>query len=332
MLRASPTKDLNKQNSFNAVNNQKSLENLHGLFIKYKQHVVGSAPATIKSYQQTFKLLLQYKSDLKPNDLTEETIILFFEFLNTRLRKVGNQQVVRVYKNSSIASVRGKLGTFFNWLVERSYIPTSPFQKMEYPDVSYTDPRAFTAKEFDKICTAVNTKIQWANLFIKKRNITIIMLLAFTGLRKEELIGLQMNDVDMERKVITVRSSTTKSKRARTIPINNQLIPYLTDYLSYRYKYKTNAFWVSGTLDRPLTEHGVKHLANLITRVTNINCHWHRYRHTFAINFYNKTRDVLSLHRLMGHSSLKMTLTYLRSLPEDHFVNQVKRISIDEFV
>lgn len=274
---------------------------------------------------------MQFRSNLQLEDLTEETMILFFEFLNTRLRKVGKKLIVRIYKNSSVVSVRGGLSAFFKWLVDRNYLVTNPFRKIEFPKVTYTDPRAFTSYEIDIICNAVNTKIKWANLLIKKRNIAIVMLLIYCGLRKEELLGLSLNDVNFHRKTITIRSYTTKSRRARIIPLNDELLPYLDDYLDYRCQYTSQSFFVSGTLDRPITEHGLKHLSNIISRTTKINCHWHRYRHTFATNFYNVTRDLLTLHILMGHSSLKMTLTYLRSLTDDHLTSQIKRLSIGQF-
>lgn len=320
-----------EQKRYKKSNGDVSLRHLHELFIKYKRYAVCSAPATLKTYCQVFKLLMQFNSRLLLEDLTETTMIQFFEFLNTRKRKVGKKLIVREYKKSSIASIRGALGSFFKWLVAREYIKENPFQKMEYPDISYTDPQAFTAQEFDIICSFVNTRIQWSNLLIKKRNIAIIMLLVYTGLRKEELLGLTLKDVNLIRKTITVRSATTKSKRARIVPINKELVPYLKDYLSQRRNCETASFLISGILDRPLTEFGLRHLCNVLTRETKINCHWHRFRHTFATNFYNLTRDLLTLHVLMGHSSLKMTMTYLRSFKDDHLTKQIKRISIHQF-
>jgi site-specific recombinase XerD len=309
-----------------------SLRELHDLFIKYKYHGAYNAQQTIKSYQNNFKLLLEFKPNLKLEDLTEETLILFLEFLNTRKRTVGKQKIIRSYKNSSMAIVRSKLNSFFVWLVERQYIPSNPFANIPYPKISYTDRRAFSPREFESICFAVNTKIKWANLYVKKRNIAIIMTLVLTGMRKEELISLQMSDVDIVRGFINVRSETSKSKRARFIPLNPQLKPYLEDYLYFRKQFNTQCFWVSSTRDRGFTEHGVKHLMTLISQVTGINCHLHRFRHTFAVNYYKQTHDIVGLQRVMGHKSLKMTLSYLRSIPDEYVVEQMRKISIDEFV
>lgn len=308
------------------------LRDLHEQFIKYKLHAVGTSVVTIKDYRYTFQLLLKYKPDIKIHELTEETLVNFMGFLNTRFRKVGNRNIVRVYKNSSMATVRGKLNAFFDWLVERAYLLENPFHKIKYPDVSYTDARALSSKEFETICYAVNTKIQWSNLLIKKRNIAIIMFLTLTGVRKEELVKLQLSDVDFDRSIIKIRAETSKSKRSRLIPINPQLIPYLHDYLYFRSEYNSQSFWVSGTKDHDFTEHGVKHFINLLKKETKVNCHLHRFRHTFATNYYVQTHDLVGLQKLMGHRSFKMTLSYLRSMPDEHIVDQMRKLTINEFV
>jgi site-specific recombinase XerD len=308
------------------------LKDLHEPFIKYKLHAVGTAQATIKNYRHNFQLLLQFKPDISTDELNEELIVNFMEFLNTRYRKVGKKQVVRVYKNSSIATVRGKLNTFFEWLIDRGYILNNPFHKIKYPDVSYTDPRAFSPREFESICYAVNTRINWNSLLLKKRNIAIVMFLTFTGVRKEELLGLQIKDIDFERSFIKIRAETSKSKRSRLIPINPQLISYLQDYLIFRKDYITHFFWVSGNQDRGFTEHGAKHFIDYLSKTTNINCHLHRFRHTFATNYYKQTHDLVGLQKLMGHRSFKMTLSYLRSMPEEHLVEQIKKLTVDDFI
>ncbi len=327
-----PTSGQGKLNLIFTSKEDTSLKSLHDLFIKHKFYAVGTAPATIENYKINFKLLFQFKPDITVKDLTEETMVDFLEFLNTRERKIGNKKIVRRYKNSSIATVRGKLSAFFTWLIERDYLKANPFEKIAYPDVSYTDSRAFSHKEFEKICHAVNTKIQWSSLIIKKRNIAIVMLLALTGVRKEELLGLELNSVDLDRKLITVRAETSKSKRTRIIPLNPQLTPYLEDYLNYRKDYASKHFWVSGMQDKKFTKHGAKHLVRVLIEATNINCHLHRFRHTFATNYYKQTNDLVGLQKILGHRSLKMTLSYLRSLPDEHIVEQIEKMTINEFV
>lgn len=305
---------------------------LHEMFIKFKYYGERNSEVTIKGHRDTFELFMKFNRKITLLDLTEATIINFLEFINTRERKIGREYVVRQYKNSSIVIIRNRLNVFFDWLLKRGYIKTNPFERIPYPKVSYTDKRAYSQKEFEAICYAVNTTIHWANLLIKKRNIAIVMFLTLTGVRKEELLELQLSDVDLFRKFVTVRAETSKSKRGRIIPMNSSLIPYLEDYLEQRKSYLTLFFWVSGIVDQRFAESGVKKFMKQLSKTTKINCHLHRFRHTFATNYYKQTHDIVGLQKLMGHTRLKMTLQYLRSLPDEHVVEQIKKITIDEFV
>jgi len=305
---------------------------LHEMFLKFKLYGARNSEATIKGHRYTFELLMKFKREMTLEDLTEGTMINFFEFMNTRERKIGRSFVVQQYKNSSVLILRNRLNVFFDWLLERGYIKINPFKRIPYPKVSFTDRRAFSQKEFEAICYAVNTTIQWASLLIKKRNIALIMFLALTGVRREELLGLKLSDIDLYRKLVMVRAETSKSKRGRIIPMNSSLVTYLEDYLNQRKTYLTLFLWVSGWLDQPYTEHGTKKFMKLLTEATNINCHLHRFRHTFATNYYKQTHDIVGLQKLMGHTTFKMTLQYLRSLPDEHIVEQIKKMTIDEFV
>ncbi|MBS1514102.1 MAG: tyrosine-type recombinase/integrase [Bacteroidetes bacterium] len=311
---------------------EQSLRSLHELFIKFKIYGSLKSNATIRNYTYNFYLLLCFKPQLTLTDLTEETIINFFAFLNNRERKVGKKLVVRTYKKSSIAIVRCSLNCFFEWLLERKYISSNPFKNIPFPSISYSDPRAFSSKEFEKICFAVNTKLEWSSLFVKKRNIAIIMFLMFTGVRKEELLNVKISDIDISRKIICINGETSKSKRTRLIPMSFKLIPYLQDYLNYRSKFACQYLWVSSTLDRPFTEYGVKYLINLLSCTTRINCHLHRFRHTFATNYYMQSHDIIGLKKLMGHKNLRMTMSYLRSIPDTHIAEQMNKLTMNEFI
>lgn len=157
------------------------------------------------------------------------------------------------------------------------------------------------------------------------------MFLALTGVRKEELLGLQLSDIDLYRQLVMVRAETSKSKRGRIIPMNPGLVSYLVDYLNQRRNYLTLFFWVSGWLDQAYTEHGAKRFMKILSETTNFNCHLHRFRHTFATNYYKQTHDIVGLQRVMGHTSIK-DVQYLRSLPDEHVVDQIRKITIDEFI
>lgn len=308
------------------------LRELHKVFLKSELHVGARRPKTIKNYQDNFGLLLEFKADITTEDLTEETMVNFFEWLNTRPRTVGKEQVVRVYKKSSAATVRSKLNTFFKWLALRKHIPVSPFKELPRPKVEYTDKRAFTGEEVGRICHAVNTKILWANLLVKKRNIAMVMFLLLTGVRKNEMIELTLADVNIHKRFVRIRPETSKSGELRIINFSAELVPYMEDYLKYREDYTTTDLWVSSNGDHRFSVNGMKHFTEQLTKETGINCHLHRFRHTFAVNYYLQTKDLLGLKQLMGHSSFKMTMSYLRSISNDPTIQVIKEMVTSEFM
>ena len=65
-------------------NNDFPLRVLHEMFLKFKLYGAGNAKATISKHQYYFSLLMQFNNKLTLDDLTEDTLINFLEFLNTR--------------------------------------------------------------------------------------------------------------------------------------------------------------------------------------------------------------------------------------------------------
>ncbi len=307
------------------------MKDLFEQFIKQQEYVERKRKKTIENYRQNFNLLFGFKPDLKLEDLTEETMIDFFEYLDTRERRVGKKMIVRKIKNSSIATIRGKLEVFFRWLVDREHIKSNPFEKIPYPEVSYTSKEAFTKEEFDKIFINIVRDIKWVNDFLRKRNTAMIMTLVLTGIRREELLELKLSDIDWKNKKITIRDETSKSKRTRTIPMSPDLRPFLEDYLITRTNKKNSFLWVNGR-DEKFTEHGWKHLVKKLKEETETNFRTHRFRHTFACNYYRQRKDPVGLQKMMGHQDIKTTFkVYLRSIDDDDLTKEMNKFKISKF-
>lgn len=303
------------------------LTQLFERFIKQRKNLEGNSIKTIENLTNNFELLKSFKSDVEPKDLTPEFIVDFFTYLDERERKVGNKLVIRKLQPSSIETVRAKLSAFFDWLVDNSYLSKNPFDKITHSVVSYSKREAFTNEEYDKIYLGVSRNIIWENLLLKKRNLTIIMFLALTGVRKEELIGLLLSDLDLKNKILTVRAEISKSKITRFVPLDGSLLIQLEEYLDARKNYTTPFLWVSSTTDRNFTEFGAKHLVERLEKATALKCHLHRFRHTFAVNHYMANKDLLALQRIMGHKSVKTTIvTYLRWLPDTQSQSQLNAL------
>jgi integrase len=163
----------------------------------------------------------------------------------------------------------------------KGYIKENPFRDIRCPSPTYEDRKFLRKEDVEKIITAVHNH-SGPNLLILKRNLVIFYTLLFCGLRREELLLLQIRDIDLQRKVLTVRAETSKIPRTRRIPIHSQLVIYLKDYLNQRRHLTTQYLIVSSTRDNMLSYDGLNHLVKKFVAVSGVKFTLHRFRHTFA--------------------------------------------------
>jgi integrase len=285
-------------------------------------------PETLRGYRETFKLFLRLTPGASLEIIIPSLITNFFRTLEQRKRLVGNGIIKTGVKKSTIATYWSKLSGFFEWLKNKNLLPQNPFREMAYPTPTYEDKKFLSRNEIEKILTAILNHSD-KNILTLKRNLAMFHILLFCGLRKEELLFLQVRDIDLNKRTVTVRAETSKSGRSRCVPLHSQVILYLKDYLSERKRYSTPYLFVSSKRDDRLTSDGLKHLVNTLRNRSGVRFHLHQFRHTFAVNFLKSSNNVAKLKQLLGHQNIAMTLQYLRCLPTNEMRGDIESMSID---
>ncbi len=309
----------------------KSLEQLFDEFLYEAEYVRKLRLETLLGYTGAFKLFTKIMPGLTCKTITSQTLTDFFKIIQERKRVVGKGIIKTGVKKSTIATYWNKLNAFFKWMAVKHYIEVNPFATLKHPSPSYEDKKFLKKEEIEKIITAIHTHHD-NNLLILKRNLVLFYLLLFCGLRREELMLLQIRDVDIEHKILTVRGDTSKSGRSRQLPLHSQLLLYLKDYLNERKKYTTPYLIISSQRDEKLTYDGLKHLVDKLRYCSGIPFHLHQFRHTFAINFLNTNNNIAKLRQLLGHKSISMTMVYLRCLPVDELRSDIECMSLDNLI
>lgn len=312
----------------------KKIKQLHSEFMEMCKYTGGLRQETLRGYKSSFDLLVKVFPDLNVRMINSGLMTQFFKKLETRERVVGICTIKRGIKPSTIATYRSKLNRFFDWLVIKGQIIENPFNSMQYPKIEYGNRKFLKGSDVDKIFNAIAFKIDWSNNFVKKRNIAIFSTLLYTGMRRGELLGLKIRDVNFDRGEIVIRGETSKSKRDRSVPIHSQLTIVLKDYLKeLREKNYNNPYlFASNNKDMQLTKDGLKHLVNHINKESGVKFHLHQFRHTFAVNLLSAGTDIAKLKQLMGHSDIRMTAVYLRCLPPDIMKGDIESLSLDSLV
>jgi integrase len=307
------------------------IQQLFEVFILENEFSRKLRPETIRGYREVFSLFVKLLPDVQLNELNAVAIVSFFKVLQERKRLVGKGLVKVGIKKSTVVTYRNKLNAFFNWLERNGHISKNPFKDLKYPSVSYNDKQFLKREQIEKIFTAIYLHHN-SNLLILKRNIALFNILLFCGLRREEILLLQVRDIDIDRKTLTIRADTSKSGITRYVPLSSTVIVAIKDYLLQRQQYSSASFLVSSNADRSFSYDGLKHLVVKLNKLSGVRFHLHQFRHTFAINFLKQTNNLFKLKELLGHKDIRMTAVYLRHLPLDEMRDDIEKMNIDRLI
>jgi len=89
--------------------------------------------------------------------------------------------------------------------------------------------------------------------------------------------------------------------------------------------------WVSDTLDAKFTEHGLKHWVKRIRTWSGVRFHVHQFRHSFAVALAKDKNNIVFIQKLLGHTDLRMTQKYLRSMGVDDMRDSIDKLSLASF-
>lgn len=138
-------------------------------------------------------------------------------------------------------------------------------------------------------------------------HLTPLVLLAMnTGLRRGELTSLTWGDVDLQRKLVTVRSGYAKSGKARHVPLNTEAAGVLKRWQTQQPK---GRLFEVGTIK--------KAWGALLVNAKIADFRFHDLRHHFASKLVQAGVDLNTVRELLGHADLKMTLRYAHLAPSN---------------
>ncbi|MGZ4394925.1 MAG: tyrosine-type recombinase/integrase, partial [Gaiellaceae bacterium] len=126
------------------------------------------------------------------------------------------------------------LKCFFRFCVENEALDRDPALVLRTPKKREVLPDVLDRREMARLLAATERDDVWQRNFPGKRerDRLLLALFAYAGLRRSELLGLDWDDVDLERRLIRVRKA--KGGRQRVIPIHPALEPLFADYLRVR--------------------------------------------------------------------------------------------------
>lgn len=257
----------------------------------------GRAPATRIAYVTAVAQLERFLADQRlPTmvaDLQPDHLGAFFVELYER-----------GMRPTTILARHHALARFFGWLVEENELTASPMAAIRAPAATLPHPRVLTRDEITALLAACD-----GDAFEDLRDAAMIRLFIDTGLRRTELAGLQLEDVDLDLNASYVAGA---GRVPRAVPFDKATARALARYLAARAAHDwahLAHLWLGRR--RRLTNRGVDQVVRHRGQLAGLpDLRTNQFRHTFVQQFLADGGNRRDLMRLVGWKSRQLLARY----------------------
>lgn len=199
------------------------------------------------------------------------------------------------------------LKTLFSKSVEWDKLETSPAARVKKLKEPPNRERILTKEEARRLLAAASPDLR-----------PVLITALGTGMRKGEILALKWTDLDLVRGIITV--SISKSGKSRKIPMSGAVavslgaIPRRGEFVFWNTDTKTRILDVK-TAFKSACRRAKKDPADKKAPGI-VGVRFHDLRHTFATWWVAAGGDLVALSKILGHSSIMMTMRYAHATPE----------------
>lgn len=281
----------------------------------FKQYLVdeGKANGTIKAYVRDVRLFYAY---LDEREVEYKNVYMKRFYFTSYIRHLKNAEK----KFSTINTKMASLKVFNDWLF-----------KMKFVDKVYINLRK------DKIRTEIGSEKQVVVLtdeelekFLfylekeKQREKVWGYLLVYTGIRASEMMNIKLTDIDPLFSVLTI---VGKQGKLREVPLRSEVLEVIEQYIKgdrAKNRFSGSEYlFISQRASRVDRATLGKWLESVSDRL-HIHLHPHKFRHTFCTLLLKRGVDLTVVSKLVGHSSINLTMRYYI-----HITKEEKREAVE---
>ena len=264
-------------------------------YLEYLQAERGLALNTIDAYRRDLTAFCDFLLDTEKIDEFEKIKRIH---INCYIKILHDNNYSPTSVTRKIASIRG----WFRWLSANEIISQDPSLGIELPRLTKKLTRVISVSEIEEM---LNNKLD-------ETQQVIIELLYGAGLRVSELIGLELNNIELSSRYVRCIG---KGSKERIIPIGEKAQKAIAGYLKIRqllikkYKLETKQFLIkeNGHL---MTRQDVYVFIKQQGELLRKHISPHTLRHSFATHMLENGADLRVVQELLGHSDVSTTQLY----------------------
>jgi integrase/recombinase XerD len=242
-----------------------------------------------------------------PTEVTKPILEAFQQHL-FHYRKANGDPLSWSSQSKHLIDVR----MFFEYLAKENHIPFNPASSLQLPKQPQKLPKAIlTADEVERVLAQPDVTTP-----LGLRDRAIFETLYSTGIRRIEVVRLNIDDLDVERRILAVREG--KNQKDRFVPIGTRALIWIAHYVErardqLSINLRERALFITAHGERlnpdSLTNYGRAYIEAAGIEKPG-SCHL--FRHSMATAMLNNGASIRYLQALLGHSSISTTQIYTR--------------------
>ena len=279
-------------------------------FLEYLEVEKGFSPLTIRNYKHYLSRFVDWLSGkgirLTLRDINPELVRQYRVYLSRLSDGKGGTLSRKTQGYHAIA-----LRSFLRWLIKNDYKVMSP-DKIDLPKIGDRQIKFLTGEQVDRLLNAPSlSKING------KRDKAILEVFYSTGLRVSELVRLDRDKVDLERREFGIIG---KGGRARVVFLSSRAAKWVKDYLKVRKdRYKPLFIRHKGKMDPSVPDEKMRLTPRSVQRMIKkyarkirlpVDATPHVIRHSFATDLLMAGADIRSVQEMLGHKNIQTTQIY----------------------
>jgi integrase/recombinase XerC len=210
-----------------------------------------------------------------------------------------------------VVSVRRKLAAvraMFKFLLQEGVLQKNIATRVRTPKAKQRLPDVMSAEKTNNLLDAVE-RGQSIEKPSKERDIAFLELLYGCGIRVSELVGINLEDIDLREGWLRVRG---KGNKERQVPIGGRAVAAVERYLEIRSAVPAERALFVNSRSARLSDRHVRRLVKVYALVVtgDSTVHPHSFRHAYATHLLIDGADLRAIQELLGHARLSTTQKY----------------------